>query len=324
MAHEDKKVAKTEKGGNVAVYDDTLYETDVDVQDELDDLEDEDVGGPEDRLADGRNPRRILPPPKGTTWGPKNKASPFKKTWEHRLKLPGMKRPVIFNCPRRMRKEACPVCDKALALEASGNPVDMDAASELFPSRKYRCNWIDRTEGKQENGPRVGKFGIKVYAQIVDLHEEFGLSCLPSEKGYDVVIKRKGKERDTEYKVLKGDNCLLHDDPKVGNEWLADQYDLELFADCPDEDGLDDLMEQVEKFLGRRSRSGGGRDRGRSTGRSSSSRSKKEEDDDDEESGSSRRGSSRAKKEEDDDEDETPKRRRATRTAQADTEDDDK
>ena len=327
MATSDKDKAVTKKeGGNVVAYDDSLYETDVDVQDEIDDVEDEDSGGPEDRLVGGRNVRRILPPPKGSTWGAKGKPSCFKKTWEHRIMVPGAKRPITFNCPRRMRKEACPVCDKATGLENTGNPLDRDMAYELFPSRKYRCNWVNRDESKEKDGPRVGKFGIKLYSQILDLHEECGLSFLPSAKGYDLVIKRKGEERDTEYKALKGTSCTLHDDPAIGNEWIADQYDLEAFAECPDEDGLDDLMESVEKVLGRKKGRGRDDDRGGSRRRSSSgssSRRKRDDDDEDEERGS-RRGGKKDDDDEDDEKESGGRRRRSSRSAQEDTEDDEK
>lgn len=284
--------------GDVVAYDDSLYEKIEDASAEVDDLEHEEIAGPEDRLSVGRNVRRILPPPKGSTWGPKGKPSAFKKTWEHRIEIPGSKRPLIFNCPRRMKKGVCLVCERAGELEKTGNPVDRDIAGGLFPTRKYRVNWINREKEKDspKDALKVGYFGIKLYSQIIDLHEEVGVSFDPV-KGYDLVVKRKGEDRETEYKVLQGSKCQLAE-PKIGLEWIADQYDLESYAEVPPEDGFDDLMDLIEKSI-----AGGGEKDTRSRGQ----RRRSEREKDDDSRGKRNRRSSRSAQDDADDDDDDDK-----------------
>jgi hypothetical protein len=313
MTKTEEKAVAPKQSANVATYDDSMYEAydDSAAEAEQDEMENEGTGGPEDRLAVGRNVRRILPPPKGSAWGPKGRPSPFRKVWEHRLEIPGAKRPLLFNCPRRMGKNRkCLVCDEAMKLDKSTNPLDKDRASGLFPSRKYLVNWVDRE--KEDEGVKVGKIGIKLYEQIGDLREENGDYTHPV-KGFDIVIKRKGKERDTTYKAFKGSTCQLQEDAKVGTEWIADQYDLDQFSECPSEDGMDAVMEQLQKLLDEgedrpRHRRHRREDDDRRGGRSSSRGGRRDEDDDDEDEDD----------EEEDREERGSRRRRSSRSAQDD------
>ena len=288
---EEKAVAPKPESG-VATYSDDLYEnySEAALEAEQDDIENESSFGPEDKLVTGRNVRRVLPPPKGMLWGPKDKKtklptpSPFKKIWQHRLEVPGTKRLLIFICPKRMAGRSCLSCEKGEKLEQTKNPVDAERASKLFPSRKFLCNWVNRE--KEHEGVRLGVIGIKAFEQAQDLREENGDYAHPV-KGYDLIIKRKGVKRETTYKVLKGDSCLLHEDPVKGLKWIEEAYDLDLFADPPDENAMDDMEEQIIAAAGKPRSGGGGRSRDK------------------------------------DKDEETPKRRRASRSAQDDADDDD-
>lgn len=272
MSTEETAIAK--KGeSNLATYDDSLYDLGDDeenLKDQIDDSESDENESEFDKLAEGRNAIRLLPPPKGSTWGAKGRPWPAKKVFKHWISIPGATRKLMIVCPKHHSPaKKCRLCDIVGQLRAGGNPVDSDAAYKQRATKGYLMNWINRAHELDGDhpGPKIGALSPTTYDQIVDLIDEHGIPWHP-ETGYDIVIrkrvKKKGNSTRTEYKVMKGEKCPLAPSPAIGMEWIADQYPLDQYAEAPDEGAMDEIMDKVEPILlASKSRSGGGDGGGR-------------------------------------------------------------
>lgn len=144
----------------------------------------------------GKNKIRVLPPPPG-------QAKPWIITYEHRVEVPGSKRPVTFCCPRVMAKQVCPMCQKADELSRSGNPADVDRAADLRPRMRAYMNIIDRRE--PEKGVQIYAAGKTVIESMAKIRkdEDIGGNFTHPTEGFDLIIERTGTSKnDTEYSVF--------------------------------------------------------------------------------------------------------------------------
>lgn len=152
-------------------------------------------GGDFVKLTPGRNVLRVLPPRLG-------QKSCFVVTQQHTIELPGMKKAIFFNCPRKMGNKPCFSCQRADQLKATGDPRDFDSAYSYMPKLTVYANVIDRRN--PEAGPRVLRMGKTIYDALVDLRNDTDAGGDFSDpiNGFDIVITRKGTTKnDTEYKV---------------------------------------------------------------------------------------------------------------------------
>lgn len=170
-------------------------------------------GGDFMKLKVGINVLRILPPLEGET-------SAFAITFQHFIKLPGMKESVSFNCPRRMNNTPCPACSKADALKATGNQSDYEAAKEFFPNYRVFCRVIDRND--ENAGPKILPITKTVHEALVAIRNDVraGGDFTHPEDGFDIIIEREGTSRDdTKYSVR-----AARDESPIGTEEQVDEW----------------------------------------------------------------------------------------------------
>lgn len=192
------------------------------------------------KLAVGRNVVRILPPLRG-------RDSPFLVAYQHYVDTPEGK--WVFNCPRMLAKQRCPLCEHAQRMKKSVNPADRDAAYDLLPKRRVFCLVINRAE--PEKGPVVLAFGKTIHEALVKLRqdEDAGGDFSHPVQGMDVIIDREGTgKNDTKYDVnLARRSTPIHPDAATVSAWADMMPDLGDFARLP---GQEELMERMAKVFG--------------------------------------------------------------------------
>lgn len=183
----------------------------------------------------GENVYRFLPPIG-------EQRSPFVLVHQHFVELPGMSKPVSFNCPRVMAHRACIVCQKIDKLKASGNKVDYDLAGQLFPSLRIYSNVIDRS--RPEMGPQKLGYGKKIHEQLVKIRKSKngGDFTDPTDKGFDIIVERQGTgKNDTKYQVWADrENSSLGD-----MAWIDQQANLFMYSRVPEDDEIIRMLEQA-------------------------------------------------------------------------------
>lgn len=248
-----------------------------------------------DKLKEGRNPRRILPPPRGSGWGPKGSDSPIRVVWEHVIEIPGADRPLRFSCPKHHENEPCFACDLATKLKRSTNPQERDVGYSMRARRVSYLQWFDPTEEEPEI--KVYGAGKSIAESLVDLREEKGDFSHPV-RGYQLTVKRTGSGRtDTRYKVIAGDTVPISD----YDFHPDDLYDLNDYLNVPTIEEQEDMIDKVQALTGasgRRRSSSDDSERLSARRRRALSSGRSEDDDDrprrrsrrsdDEDSGSSR------------------------------------
>jgi hypothetical protein len=211
------------------------------------------------KLKEGRSLVRILPPRAGET-------SPFRVVRQHFIKPAGNGSPVVFVCPRVASKGRCPACEQAAKLRATGLKIDRDRAWELMPKMRVFANVIDRND--MDAGPKVLGFGKMIYEELVDLRQDpdSGGDFTHPEKGYDIIITRKGTgKNDTSYSVkLARSASPITDDDEEASLWYESMENLDQFAAVkPYEDICDELgleaPEEIDTAASRHKRLGKGK-----------------------------------------------------------------
>lgn len=193
-------------------------------------------------FKEGTSKIRILPALPGKGYGPK-KTSPFLVTWSHYVESGDFK--WNFVCPRMEAKKRCPSCEKADQLRKSGNPADFDRAKAYLPRRRSMVNVIDRAH--PEKGPQHCRIGKTIHEALATLRKEEGDFTHP-EKGYDILVTRKGTKRDdTEY-LVRPDRT---DSPLGDMVWIEQQHDLSRF-------GVVMLADDIVEYVRSRGKSSGG------------------------------------------------------------------
>jgi hypothetical protein len=181
---------------------------------------------------------RFFKPEYGTTYvrflpGPDGKLF-VKKFGEHWLdNAEGRK--TRFVCRRvtlstKDKTEKCPICDAGFDLYATKNEADRPLARKFMPSEQYFINVVVRGEdGAEDVGPKVWKFGKKLFEKIKDemLDEKVDLS--DPETGMDFKIVKK--------KVQSGDQTFPnYDTSKINTRGGVTEID---------EDDLDGYLENM-------------------------------------------------------------------------------
>ncbi len=168
------------------------------------------------KLEVGRNVVRFIPPPIG-------RSSPFVTVFQHYIQMPGMVKPVVFNCPRLMANSICPACKKSDQLVRTGNKVDKEASRNFWASRRIYANVIDRKD--PDAGPKILGFGKSVFEMLLNIRKdpEAGGDFTHPIEGFDVIITREGMGlRDTNYIVN-----VARQATELGNPaWIQIQPDL--------------------------------------------------------------------------------------------------
>jgi len=134
----------------------------------------------------GQNVVRILPPREGED------LFYFEYAFHW---VPAAKRSIT--CLKRTFGEACFICEEVQRLRAAGKT---EQARVMAPRVNYLVQIIDRNN--PEAGVQIWSMGKQIMAQILDLilDPEWGDITDP-QKGYDIVIDRKGQDLNTTYTV---------------------------------------------------------------------------------------------------------------------------
>jgi hypothetical protein len=167
--------------------------------------------------------------------------SPFIITYQHFHKVNGVD--VKCNCPRRMKKLPCPFCAKANKMleEAGNNKQKQDAAKKWFPKLRVYAAAVDRNN--EDKGPAVFAFGKVIYDQLLDIREDDGDYTSVGDGGQDIVVKKSGEGRDTDYKVkLAQGKSPLSEDAKQMDEWFEAYPDLTQYATVPTAADITDMI----------------------------------------------------------------------------------
>lgn len=127
-------------------------------------------------------------------------------------------------------RDSCSLCDFVSKLRKSGkegNAEDKELAGDLASSRRYFTHVIDLNE--PEKGVQVFAFGVMIYKAILGLitHPDYGADLIDHKKGFDLILKKTGKDRDTEYQLNARRNpSSVYDLKKFDTEQLKNMTDL--------------------------------------------------------------------------------------------------
>ena len=190
------------------------------------------------QIKEGRNVLRILPSADPA------KHTPFHKVWVHYVRNPSKPgtngRPVM--CPSKNNNARCIVCEKVSALRRSANEIDKEIAGDLAASRQIYANVVDLQE--PERGVQVMKFGVMIYNDLLAYMDKSDPSAVGDlahpEKGYNVVIDRKGKgKQDTRYQVRTAKEAS----PIPKKQWLGEMNNLSAVVEEMANDKIQAIME---------------------------------------------------------------------------------
>ncbi len=146
---------------------------------------------------------RVLPPAPGTK-------GLYAVVYQHFMKNEAQNLIRSFNCPRKTNKGnlPCPACAIEDKLKSTGQRADKDLANTQFRSKlRAFANIIDLDN--EDDGVQVYAFGVQVYEQLVELAEE--RNFWDPTRGCELIIKKKGEGRDTEYSILPGNDHAISD-----------------------------------------------------------------------------------------------------------------
>ena len=189
------------------------------------------------KMEPGRNVVRFLPPKPGV-------ARIFTVVWEHFVKHPGMTKAVRFTCPQVMERKPCPACAEADRLKRTRNPVDAEAADDLYPRRRVYASVISRKE--PEKGPQILAFGMTIHKALVTIrNDEDGGDFSHPVEGFDIAIDKSGDKLNTRYIVMPSRKTIpLHPDMRQAQQWIDDQPDLSLLARILEESDIKEKLGQ--------------------------------------------------------------------------------
>jgi hypothetical protein len=194
-------------------------------------------GGDLFKFKTGDSVLRFLPPAPG-------ERSPFVQTWNHFIET-GPNEGIGFNCPRKMGGGHCPSCEIADKLAGSTNKAEREAAWGYKPKLRFFSLVVDRDN--EAAGPQAVAFGKTIFEQLSNLRtgRAGGNFTDPTDKGFDVIVNKKGEKKKTEY-VCTPDraNSPLHPDQDLMIEWLQNRPDVSKYLVVLD---LADIMELGEE-----------------------------------------------------------------------------
>jgi len=161
------------------------------------------------RPKEGDNQIRILPIPDSEHYAV--------QVWTHDRIGPDNSQ---FVCPRKMSNKPCAICDKAKESRDAG---ETDEAKELGVKEHWVAWVVDREE--DEETPKLYTMSITQDTTLVGLclNNKNGSVLLIDhpDKGFDVMIKRVGKQINTKYIFsIDRDSTPINEDKKVQQEIL--------------------------------------------------------------------------------------------------------
>jgi hypothetical protein len=269
------------------------------------------------RPKEGENAIRILPP----TWENYDHYG-FEVYVHTRVGASGS----TYTCPNKHGGGPCAACAEVTALRAAGEDED---AGKLSVKKNFVYYILDRDAKKPEPVPwQVGWRQDKEIAEASEVKRRNQVKYIDHpDEGYDVFVKRTGKQLNTRYTYqTDSDPSPISDDPDEQDDilkeiednpisdlivWASNEKiarDLEGTARKKDDDDDDDDDEGDRRGVRRGSR--GGDEDGRSR-----VRSRDPDDDEDDRSSGGRRGRDR-----DDDEEDSTSRRAERRSRGRDSE----
>lgn len=126
---------------------------------------------------------RFLPPLQG-------EALPWELIYQHFIKIPGGKT-LTFNCPRKMKNERCPACEKADKLDATGNTNDEVLAKEFRPGFRAIARAFDRD--RMDAGVRPVGISSTVMKRLNHFREKLNKDFVNPNTGSDIAIEYLGQ-----------------------------------------------------------------------------------------------------------------------------------
>lgn len=130
----------------------------------------------------------------------------------------------VYVCADKTFGEPCPVCEaisQAFKYATDDNVVEI--LKEAYAGQRYLMNVLHRS-GSEPETPQLMEIGIKIFAQICEIIEEFG-DITDIEDGIDITISRSGSGFDTEYLVVPA----AKSDP-VNPSVLEKLYDIDAYV----------------------------------------------------------------------------------------------
>jgi hypothetical protein len=201
----------------------------------------------------GKNVVRFVPPPLG---------KPATKIWyKHWFQVGNDRQGIV--CTKYQYSQPCPVCDMAAKLGSSSSKVDQRKASALKPQSNVYVNIVDMMD--PEKGVQLWKMSPGLFKDIKNAIEmaEVGKVFSDPVKGYNIVFKRTGENRDTEYSghMVARESSPLPDAESL----LPNQHDLETAEEAPTDEQQEAAVDgKYEERGGKEKgdRKGGGKGRG--------------------------------------------------------------
>jgi hypothetical protein len=113
-------------------------------------------------------------------------------------------------CPKLTEEDLgggkpCPICELVKRLRKSNDADDKKTVDDIKGTRRFFMNALDLDE--PEKGWQVLPMGVTMYKDILSwiTHPDYG-DITDAEEGYNLIIKKSGDGRDTEYNVTPRKN----------------------------------------------------------------------------------------------------------------------
>jgi len=125
-------------------------------------------------------------------------------------------------CPKRLLGKPCYICDKVAEFRKSSDKNLNELANDLRPKMRIYYNVIDLDDTAK--GVQVFGSGVQVFKDLLyyDLDDEWG-NITDVEEGYDIILIREGKGRNSKYQVKAKKNSS----PLENEEWLNSMSNLD-------------------------------------------------------------------------------------------------
>lgn len=190
---------------------------------------------PFDKLANGKNVRRIL-------WPKGDRDLCYSEGYIHFGLGEDGKTSMVCR-KTRDSKARCPICEFIDQLQMSKDKNDKKLAEAIKPRKRVYMNVIDRDSDSDKDELKVLPVGLTIQKAIVAIlcDPDYGDITDPIE-GRDVTIKRTGQGLNTEYTVLPKPNPSPASTNLTPEQLEEQMADLEAFWSAPS-------IEDMEKVL---------------------------------------------------------------------------
>ena len=166
-------------------------------------------------VPEGKSKVRLLPASHG-------RKMPFLKAGYHKLG------DQYYNCPKMVKEEKCPVCEKVKTLYSTGKLDDAELARQIKVNKKFFFNVIGRSD--EAKGPRILTCGIKLFEKILGafINEEIG-DVTDVKTGFDLNIDKSMKAGYFNYDASEfaRKNTVLSEDQNQIKEWIEKSFNLD-------------------------------------------------------------------------------------------------